>query len=183
MTLTPYLLITAANGKLMSSDGPQPYTVPFDATPLPDRPPVSSATSPFFAVDDYECGAAQELTSGGNPNGPTTPTPLTVRRAIDRATPQLFVGLCAGAQLQFVDLVLLHDGSGEIEHNALQTAIGLDIVLVSQLGWTGGDDPDGAPTEVTAFDYQRLWVAYSPIDQFGDPTGYTLRGWDRAPGP
>jgi type VI protein secretion system component Hcp len=183
MTLIPFLLVTSADGTLMSSDGPQPFTVPFETTPLPDRPPLSSAPTPFFAVDDYRCATAEQLGSGGRPNGAPTFTPLSVRRAVDRVTPRFFAGLCAGALLKFVDLVLLHDGPGEITHNELQTAIGLDFVLVSHQGWSETDGTDDGPAEVTAFDYQRIWVAYSPIDQFGDATGYTLRGWDRAPGP
>jgi type VI protein secretion system component Hcp len=183
MTLIPYLLITAADGTLMSSDGPQPYTIPFDTTPLPDRPSVSSAPTPFFAVEDYHCATAEQLSAGGSPDAPPTFTPLSVRRGVDRGTTTFFRDLCAGARLKFVDLVLLHDGPGEIEHNELQTAIGLDIVLVSKLAWAGDVSSDDGLAEVTAFDYQRIWVAYTVLDQHGDNTGYTVRGWDRAPGP
>jgi type VI protein secretion system component Hcp len=179
VSLTAYLLITTAEGKLLNSGAAQPDPVRFASVPFPGRPKLDTATTPFFPIQSWSCDAAARLQSG-SPMSTGKPhfDPLAASRDADRTSPTMFGDMCAGRQLKFVDLVLLNNFPGSDWPNELHEAVGLGRVFVDKLDWAGAEGFDGI-AENAEFDYGQLWVGYAKLDQFGQAGTFVIKGWDR----
>jgi type VI protein secretion system component Hcp len=179
VSVTPYLLITTAEGKLLNSGETQPDPVRFDSVPFPGRPALDTATTPFFPIESWSCGAVATLKTGSTMStGKAHFDPLSVSRGADKASPTMFADLCAGTRLKFVDLVLLNNFPGDDHPNELHEAVGLGTAYVHRLSWAGASGGDTI-AETAEFDYGQIWVGYAKLDQFGQAGTFVTRGWDR----
>jgi type VI protein secretion system component Hcp len=179
VSVTAYLLITTAEGKLLNSGETQPDPVRFDSVPFPGRPALNTATSPFFPIQSWSCAVAARIRIGSTTStGKAQFDPLSVSRGADKTSTTMFADLCAGTRLKFVDLVLLNNFPGDDHPNELHEALGLGTVFVDKLSWAGAAGGDTI-AETAEFDYGQIWVGYAKLDQFGQAGTFVTKGWDR----
>lgn len=177
MTVTPYLVLTTAAGKLLNSGAQQPDPVRFDTVPFPGRPALSTATTPLFPVDDWTCDSLSSV-SLATGAAKASFDPLNVTRAVDGTSPALFGDLCSGTRLKFVDLLLLNNFPGDDYPNIIHEAVGLGEAFVEDLSWSAASGDDQV-AESVQFAWSRLWVGYAKLDQYGQPGSFRYKGWDR----
>jgi len=174
VAVNAYLLITQKNGAFLKSENSVAVGSGF-ANPFPGRPSIDGAQNALFPVQSFSMGvdAPVTISSRGPGSGKPDFADLSVMRAIDVASPTLFIQLCTGRTFDFADL-LLTTMNGDIE--TVFAAYGLGLVFTHAQQWSGSSD---TPEESLSFAFGQFWTGYRVIDSQGRPGKWIVKGWDR----
>jgi type VI secretion system secreted protein Hcp len=101
--------------------------------------------------------------------------PLTIQKAIDKASPSLFEACASGRHFTAVQLYLWQSAGPS---GSPFLAYELQTVFITKIDWAGSAG-DQAPTETLAMEYGALVIAYKPTDSGSAPGQVTQGGWNR----
>jgi type VI secretion system secreted protein Hcp len=171
LAIDTYLVAADKNGQLLTPETQIIATGIVD--PLPNRPDISRA---IFEIDEFSTDIANAVTIGAS-SGMGTPkvnfSPLRITREIDKQSPTLFLDLCQGTSLKFVDILQRKTGAGT---GQVFLVLGFGTVLLSDISWSS--DAETARESVT-LQYGEMWMAYRPQNPDGSMGQWIVKGWNR----
>jgi type VI secretion system secreted protein Hcp len=172
VAIDTFLIAADRNGQLLTSESQINPTGIVD--PLPNRPDISRA---IFEIEDFSTDIAQTVTIGassGTGTGKVNFSPLHITRKVDKQSPTLFLDICQGVPLKYVDILQRRasaDGSGQVFF-----VLGFGTVLLSDLSWSHDED---TPMETVTLQYGEMWLAYRQQNPDGSLGPWIIKGWNR----
>jgi type VI secretion system secreted protein Hcp len=110
---------------------------------------------------------------GGAGAGKVEMKDLLIVKAVDKASPRLFLACAAGERLKKAVLTVRRPGGDRADY----LRIVLTDVLVTSVR-LGGGGAEGRPQEEVSLDYGRIELEYTAVDQAGKGQGPVRAGWD-----
>jgi type VI protein secretion system component Hcp len=172
VAIDTFLIAADKNGQLLTSESQINATGIVD--PLPNRPDLSRG---LFEIEDFSTDIVQAVTMGapstGLGTGKVTFSPLRITRTIDKQSPTLFLDLCQGTSLKYVDILQRKAGVGTGQVFLVR---GFGTVLLSDLSWSYDGE---TATESVTLQYGEAWIAYRPQNPDGSMGQWIIKGWNR----
>jgi type VI secretion system secreted protein Hcp len=144
-------------------------------------PSVATAfpNSTVIPVTDFELevdnAVDADSAAAGAGAGKAEFNPLTVHKAVDKASPSLFEACASGRHFTAVQLYLQQPTG-----TSLSTFLAYEFqtVAITKIDWSGSAGEE-APTEALTMEYGALVIAYKPTDSGGSAAQVTQGGWSR----
>jgi len=150
-----------------------------EATELDPSATTAFPNSTIIAVNDFdlEVDNAVDVASGatGAGAGKAEFNPLTIQKAIDKASPSLFEACASGRHFTVVQLYLWQSAGPS---GGAFLAYEFQTVFITKIDWAGSAGAQ-APTETLTMEYGALVIAYKPTDSGGSPGQVAQSGWNR----
>ncbi len=125
---------------------------------FPD-PAAPGGRSDWIEIDSFQWGVGRPM-SAGLPSGDLVTTPVTVMKAIDKASPKLAEACTKGTHLDEVTIELRRAGSPQMAY----LVIVMENTMISGYQIGGGSQGSG-PTEQVTFTFEKITVEYASGDK------------------
>ena len=150
-----------------------------EATELDPSVTTAFPNSTIIPVNDFdlEVDNAVDVASGttGAGAGKVDFNPLTIHKAVDKASPSLFEACASGRHFTAVQLYLWQSAGPS---GTAFLAYEFQTVFITKIDWSGTAGNE-APTETLTMEYGALVIAYKPTDSGSTPGQVTQGGWSR----
>ncbi|MBM4032657.1 MAG: type VI secretion system tube protein Hcp [Planctomycetes bacterium] len=139
-----------------------------------DGESTDQAHQRWIEVVSYSLGLSHARALGGAASPQFTD--LSVVKVLDCATPNILQHCAKGTIFSKVTLHVCRTVGTGVQHVAL--CIALEGVTISSHHPGGVVQGELVPSEEVSFCFNKIKLAYTPVDHMGNPLAKTERGWD-----
>jgi type VI secretion system secreted protein Hcp len=171
-TKIPFMALAAALLLLSSSRIFAAYDAFLNITGIQGEA-IASGHSNEIVVLSFSAGVHKPITinSGGVTTGTTTFDNLTILKAIDKASPSLYLACAQGTHISQVVLTLRSQTGGQVEFYKIT----LTDVFVTSVQTSGSSSGGERPTETVTLAFQQIQWTYQQVDGNGNSVGPSIQ--------